>query len=89
LLDTRKSLRGICLQLVEEANDSTLTDPSVPFIVITFDQPNHGERTINTQRNLSWKQGNPHYGLDMWTCMQVIVADCLSVFASFFLTDNV
>ncbi|QIX01198.1 hypothetical protein AMS68_006715 [Peltaster fructicola] len=37
------------------------------LICICFDQRNHGSRLIDIKANDSWKAGNPHHAVDMWT----------------------
>ncbi|CAK3951415.1 Hypothetical predicted protein [Lecanosticta acicola] len=36
------------------------------LICVCFDQRNHGSRMIENANNVSWKQGNPTHGLDMF-----------------------
>lgn len=40
-------------------------NPNVPLIFITFDLPNHGERTISKILNRAWKDGNDKHASDM------------------------
>ncbi|EMC92502.1 hypothetical protein BAUCODRAFT_293878 [Baudoinia panamericana UAMH 10762] len=37
------------------------------FICVTIDQRNHGSRMIDNTANVSWKQGNPSHGPDMFS----------------------
>lgn len=37
------------------------------LICICFDQRNHGSRMIENRNNISWKQGNPTHGPDMFS----------------------
>lgn len=46
-----------------------------PLMAITFDSRNHGERTVNFQRNKSWDEGNSSHGLDMASCIDGDIHD--------------
>ncbi|WFD25969.1 hypothetical protein MNAN1_000942 [Malassezia nana] len=36
------------------------------FLLVTFDQRNHGDRKTNPRGQKSWKEGNPTHGIDMY-----------------------
>ncbi|RKP04563.1 Alpha/Beta hydrolase protein [Thamnocephalis sphaerospora] len=77
----RASLRGVCQQLTA-AGTNLVAEASgciVPLLVLAFDLPNHGERTLDAQRNLSWGQGNPNHGVDMWGCIVRALGDLRAV----------
>lgn len=37
------------------------------LIAVSFDQRNHGTRTVDESKNDSWKAGNPSHALDMFS----------------------
>lgn len=37
------------------------------LVCVCFDQRNHGSRMVDNLASVSWKQGNPTHGPDMWT----------------------
>ncbi|KAG7194778.1 uncharacterized protein KQ657_004459 [Scheffersomyces spartinae] len=50
-------------------------DTKVPAIFVTFDLRNHGERTLDEERNKSWSSGNETHGLDMVSAIEGNIAD--------------
>ncbi|EAZ63741.1 hypothetical protein PICST_51371 [Scheffersomyces stipitis CBS 6054] len=47
----------------------------VPVICVTFDNRNHGERTVSEKNNSSWNSGNDTHGVDMISSIDGNIAD--------------
>lgn len=73
--------RGCDYKFTEDLAYSTLgqyyskKDVTVPLICVTFDNRNHGERTVDTLRNEDWKRGNNTHAADLISSVEGIVAD--------------
>jgi pimeloyl-ACP methyl ester carboxylesterase len=52
--------------LLEAWNSRRKDETQKGLICICFDQRNHGSRTVEPDHNVSWKQGNPTHGQDMF-----------------------
>ncbi len=42
---------------------------NLPVVCVWGDLPNHGERTLESARNMAWKQGNSTHAADMYSQM--------------------
>lgn len=60
---TYQSTEGIAYKYLEQYYEKTNLE--VPFVCVTFDDRNHGERVVDETRNRSWKSGNAHHGIDL------------------------
>lgn len=49
--------------------------PSVPYVAVTFDARNHGEREVHSVANDAWDKGNPDHGIHMTSVVDGNVAD--------------
>lgn len=73
--------RGSDYKRTEEIAYTTLEkyyakkDVSIPLICVTFDNRNHGERTVDALRNEDWKRGNDTHAADLISSIQGIVDD--------------
>lgn len=45
------------------------------LIALAYDQRNHGTRLVSERANASWREGNPAHAVDMFACVQGMVAD--------------
>lgn len=50
------------------------------LVIITFDHRNHGKRTVNKDRNKTWKEGNDSHGADMLSIIAGGVADVKTIY---------
>lgn len=45
---------------------SKSSSPPRPLLAVTFDARNHGDRTVDREKNGSWNEGNPTHAQDMY-----------------------
>ena len=64
--DTQDSMGLAAAGFLQSWNSRRLPDQK-SLISICFDQRNHGSRMIDNRANVSWKQGNPSHGPDMFS----------------------
>nr|POF01224.1 hypothetical protein CFP56_21172 [Quercus suber] len=64
--DTQDSMGFTAAGLIQAWNARRRLDQR-SLICICFDQRNHGSRLIDNVANVSWKQGNPTHGPDMFS----------------------
>lgn len=55
---------SVAYNVLQQYYSKKQADP-VPLICVTFDNRNHGTRTVDKKYNSSWKSGNDTHGLDM------------------------
>jgi pimeloyl-ACP methyl ester carboxylesterase len=55
------------------------SNSEVPLIAVTFDNRNHGERTIDAKRNNDWQEGNRSHGVDLCSGIEGSTQDTLLV----------
>lgn len=65
--DTQDSMAYVAAALIEAWNSKRRRHSDKGLICISFDQRNHGSRLIENDNNVSWKQGNPTHGQDMFS----------------------
>lgn len=52
--------------LVDFANETLRACPGIDAFVL-LDFANHGEREVDSARNLTWREGNDHHAIDMFS----------------------
>jgi pimeloyl-ACP methyl ester carboxylesterase len=65
--DTQDSMSYTAAALLDAWKRKRQNTSQPDCICITFDQRNHGSRMIENENNISWKQGNPSHGPDMFS----------------------
>ena len=63
--DTQDSMAFVAGALLNSL-PAQATGSTKGVIAVTFDQRNHGSRLVDPKANVSWKQGNPTHGIDMF-----------------------
>ena len=67
-LATQERMTGIANSTITDWNTRNQDNPSAKgLIAVSFDQRNHGTRTIDPLANESWKKGNPRHAQDMFS----------------------
>ena len=66
LLNAWNQRRQQILEHQQKQSNRKQQSPPKALICICFDQRNHGSRLIENHNNVSWKQGNPTHGPDMF-----------------------
>lgn len=64
--DTQDSMAYTAAALLNAWNAARKSESAKGLICVCFDQRNHGSRMVENGNNISWKQGNPTHGQDMW-----------------------
>ncbi|GIZ42748.1 hypothetical protein CKM354_000600600 [Cercospora kikuchii] len=64
--DTQDSMAYTAAALIEAWNSKRKSQSQKGLICVNFDQRNHGSRMVENDNNVSWKQGNPTHGQDMF-----------------------
>lgn len=68
--DTQDSMAYTAAALLNAWNTHRKTESAKGLICVCIDQRNHGSRMVENQNNVSWKQGNPTHGQDMFATYQ-------------------
>lgn len=64
--DTQDSMAYTAAGLLNAWNPHRKNENAKGLICVCFDQRNHGSRMVENDNNISWKQGNPTHGPDMF-----------------------
>ncbi|GAB7358769.1 hypothetical protein MBLNU230_g3995t1 [Neophaeotheca triangularis] len=64
--DTQDSMSFTAAAMLEAWNKKRKPGDK-SLVCVCFDQRNHGSRMVDNLASVSWKQGNPTHGPDMWT----------------------
>ncbi|KAI5359552.1 putative alpha/beta hydrolase-1 [Septoria linicola] len=76
--DTQDSMAYTAAALLDAWNSKRKNHSQKGLICVCFDQRNHGSRMVDNLANISWKQGNPTHGPDMFN-LYVATAHDLSL----------
>jgi dienelactone hydrolase len=66
-------LHELCVEMCLRFNAVTNASKEGSVVVVTFDNPNHGELTLDAKRNFAFADGNPTHGVDMYAQMTAAV----------------
>jgi hypothetical protein len=67
-LATQERMTGIANSTITDWNTRNQDKSSAKgLIAVSFDQRNHGTRTVDPLANESWKKGNPRHAQDMFS----------------------
>ena len=72
--DTQDSMSYTAAALLHSWNSRSKQGQKA-LIALAFDQRNHGSRMIDDKANVSWKQGNPTHGQDMFNLYSGTASD--------------
>ena len=65
-LQTKETMGSVASQFIQSWNAQRRPNSRKGFIVITFDQRNHGSREVEKVANEAWRQGNSKHAQDMF-----------------------
>lgn len=92
-LQAKDKMSPVASAIVHAWNQRTASFPSKPskgLIAVSFDQRNHGSRTVDKLHNQAWREGNPRHAQDMFGCFHGTAVDTshlISYLESYILTS--